>query len=145
MCYTKAMYTWPGKKRAGARPDGNMKYITLEQLKVLPVPHLTHWGRVTHICVSKLNTIGLDNDLSPGRRQAIFGTNAGILLIRILGTNRNEILNKIHTFSFKKMYIKLSPVQWRQFWLSLNVLKEIKTNQLIWLFRMCPCLQRETF
>ena len=30
----------------------------------------THWGRVTHICVSKLIIIGSDNDLSPGRHQA---------------------------------------------------------------------------
>ena len=29
---------------------------------------LTHWGRVTHICVSKLTTIGSDNGLPPGRR-----------------------------------------------------------------------------
>ena len=42
---------------------------------------LTHWGRVTHICVSKLTIIGSDNGLSPGRRQAIIWTNAGILLI----------------------------------------------------------------
>ena len=28
---------------------------------------LTHWGRVTHICVSKLTIIGSDNGLSPGR------------------------------------------------------------------------------
>ena len=27
--------------------------------------------RVTHICVGKLNIIGSDNGLSPGRRQAI--------------------------------------------------------------------------
>ena len=27
---------------------------------------LTHWGRVTHICVSKLTSIGSDNGLSPG-------------------------------------------------------------------------------
>ena len=33
---------------------------------------LTHWGRVTHICVGNLTIIGLDNGLSPGRRQAIF-------------------------------------------------------------------------
>ena len=32
---------------------------------------LTHWGRVTHICVGKLSIIGSDNGLSPGRRQAI--------------------------------------------------------------------------
>ena len=32
---------------------------------------ITHWSRVTHICVSKLTTIGSYNGLSPGRRQAI--------------------------------------------------------------------------
>ena len=42
---------------------------------------LTHWGRVTHICVGKLTIIGSGNGLSPGRRQAIIWTNAGILLI----------------------------------------------------------------
>ena len=40
-------------------------------------PYLTHWGRVAHICVSKLTIIGSDNGLSPGRRQAIIWTNAG--------------------------------------------------------------------
>ena len=48
---------------------------------------LTHWGRVTHICVGKLSIIGSDNGLSPDRRQAIIWTNAGILLIGTLGTN----------------------------------------------------------
>ena len=40
---------------------------------------LTHYGRVTHICVCKPTITGSDNDLSPGRRQAIIWTNAGIL------------------------------------------------------------------
>ena len=53
---------------------------------------LTHWGRVTHICVIKLTMIGLDNGLSPRRRQAIIWTNAGIFLIKSSGTNFNEIL-----------------------------------------------------
>ena len=44
-------------------------------------------------------TIGSYNGLSPIRRQAIIWTNSGILLIRNLGTNFNEILGKIHTFS----------------------------------------------
>ena len=70
-----------------------------------PFFSLTHCGRVTHICVSKLTTIGSDNGLSPGQRQAIIGTNAGILLIGTLGTNF-EILSEIHTFSFKKMHLK---------------------------------------
>ena len=46
---------------------------------------LTHWGRVTHICVSKLTIIGSDNGLSPGRRQVSISTDAGILLIGLLG------------------------------------------------------------
>ena len=83
---------------------------------------LTHWGRVTHICVSKLSIIGSDNGLSPGRRQAIIWTNAGILLIRTLGTNFSEILNEIHAFSFKKMHLKMSSAKWRPFCLGLNVL-----------------------
>ena len=32
---------------------------------------LTHWGRVTHICVAKITIIVSDNGLSPERRQAI--------------------------------------------------------------------------
>ena len=36
----------------------------------------THWGWVTHICVSKFFSLGSDNGLSPGRRQAIIWTNA---------------------------------------------------------------------
>ena len=51
---------------------------------------LTHWGRVTHICVSKLTIIGSDNGLLPGWRQAIISTNARILLIGPLGTKLNQ-------------------------------------------------------
>ena len=78
---------------------------------------------MTHICVSKLTIIGSDNGLSPGRRQAIIWTNAGILLIRTLGTNFSEILSGIHVFSFKKMHFKMSSAKWRPFCLGLNVLK----------------------
>ena len=74
---------------------------------------LTHWGRVTHICVSKLTIIGSDNGLSPGRRQAIIWTNAGILLIRTLGTNLSEILSESHTSPFKKMQLQVSSAKWR--------------------------------
>ena len=84
---------------------------------------LTHWGRVTHICVSILTIIASDNGLSPGRRQAIIWTNDGILLIWALGTNFSEILNKIHSFSFKKMHLKMSSAKGRLFSLSLNELK----------------------
>ena len=82
----------------------------------------THWGRATHICVSKLTIIGSDNGLSPGRRQSITWTNDGILLIRPIGTNFSEILSKIRTFPFKKMHLKTSSATWRPFCPALNVL-----------------------
>ena len=83
---------------------------------------LTHWGRVTHICVSELSIIGSDNGLSPGRRQAIICTSGGILLIRTSGTNFSEILSEVHTFSFKKMLLNMSSGKWRPFCLGLNML-----------------------
>ena len=86
---------------------------------------LTHWGRVTHICVTKLIIIGSDNGLSPGRRQAIIGTNTGILLIGPLVTKFSENLIKIQTFSFKKMHLKMSSAKWRPFCLGLNVLSHM--------------------
>ena len=61
---------------------------------------ITHWGRVTHICVRKLTIIGSDNGLAPSQRQAIIWTNAGILSIGPLGMNFSEILIEIDTFEF---------------------------------------------
>ena len=85
---------------------------------------LTHWSRVTHICVSRLTIIGSDNGLLPDRRQAIIWTNAGILLMGPLGTNFSEILIKIYTFSFRKMHLKTSG-KWRPCCLGLNVLNKV--------------------
>ena len=86
---------------------------------------------MTHICVSKLTIIGSDNGLSPGRRQAIIRTNAGILLIRSIGTNFSEILNEIYTFSFEKMHLKMPFAKWRPFWPSLNVLTYVIVKALL--------------
>ena len=98
--------------------------IVINWLKFLcdlfPVVQLTHWGRVTHICVSKLTIIGSDYGLSPGRRQAIIWTNAGILLIRTSGTNFGEILGEINSFLLSKMHLKMSTAKWCQFGLGLN-------------------------
>ena len=91
--------------------------------------YFAYWDRVTHICVSKLTIIGSDNGLSPGRRQAIIWTNAGILLIGPLGTNFNETSIEIHTFSFKKIHLKLSSGKWRPFCLGLNVLNRERTTK----------------
>ena len=90
---------------------------------------LTHWGRVTHICVSKVTIIVSDNGLSPGRRQAIIWNNAGILLIGTLGTNFSEILIEILTFSFKKMGLKVSSAKRQPFSLGLNVLIVLDSHQ----------------
>ena len=79
---------------------------------------LTHWGGATHIWVNKLTIIGSDNGLSPGQDQAIIWTSAGILSIGTLGTNFSEI----HTFSFKKMYLKMWSGKCWPFCLSLSVL-----------------------
>ena len=97
----------------------------------------TKWSPVTHICAGKLTIIGSDNGLSPGRRQAIIWTNAGILVIGPLGTNFSEILIGIPNIFIKKMYLKmssakrrpfvsasvyqLSGVQWHLLWLEILV------------------------
>ena len=61
-----------------------------------------HWLIEAEWCIyASVNfIIGSDNGLSPGRRQAIICTIAGILLIRPLGTNFSEILIGIQTFLF---------------------------------------------
>ena len=101
-----------------------MKQALIEAMRVMICNViLTHWGRVTHICVSKLTIIGSDNGLSPDRRQSIIWTNAGLLLIGPLGTNFSEILSEIHAFSFKKMHLKMSSAKWRLFSLGHNELK----------------------
>ena len=98
---------------------------------------LTHWGWVTHICVGELTIIGSDNGLSPGPRQAIIWTNAGIMFIEPLATNFSEILTEIHTFSFKKIYLKTSSGKWRPFCLGAHVLKLIQGSKRgPWMFNL---------
>ena len=104
--------------------------ITNVQLFLSQNPH-THYGatrilinssgRATHMCVGNLSIIGSDDGLSPGRRQAIIWSNAGILLNEPLGKNFSEISIAIHTFSSKKFYLKMLSAKWRLFRLGLNV------------------------
>ena len=84
---------------------------------------LTHWGRVTHICVSKLTSIASDNSLSIERRQASIWNNAGTLLIGPLETNFSEISIEIQIFNLKKIRLKMSSAKCRPFCLGLNVLR----------------------
>ena len=64
---------------------------------------LTHWGRMTHICIGNLTIICSDSGLSPDWCQAIIWTNAGTLLHGPLWTNFSEISIEIPIFSLKKM------------------------------------------
>ena len=75
-----------------------MKYFSF----FIITQHLTQWGRVMHICASKLISIGSDNGLSPGRQQSIIWNDVKILLTELLGTNFSGILIEIHTFSLKR-------------------------------------------
>ena len=112
--------------------DQTRVYIT-HRAGMKQILQLTHWGRVTHICVSDLTSIGSDNGLSPGRRQAIIRTNAGILLIRPLGTNFIEFLVEILIFSFKKMRLKVSSAKRRSFCLGLNELRPNTCDRLVFI------------
>ena len=102
------------------------------RVNIQPLSFSTHLGRVTHICVGNLTIIGSDNGLSPGRRQAITWTNAGLLSITPWGTHFNEILIGIQAFSFKKTHLKMSSVKWRrglnELMLFSDVLKRVTFN-----------------
>ena len=75
---------------------------------------LTHCGRVTHICVGKLTTIGSDNGLSPERRQAITWTNVGILLNKLQWNVNRYIFIQENPFEnvVWEMAVVLSRPQW---------------------------------
>ena len=75
--------------------------------------------------------IGSDNGLLPGRHLAITWTDVGILSIGPPRTNFSEMLIPIHTFSFKKIHLRMSSGKWRPFCLGLNVF----TNQAA--FKKC--------
>ena len=99
-----------------------LKFIKcIEAWTKLPRFALTHWGRVTHICISKQTIFGSDNGLSPCRRQAIIWTNTGILLIGTLGTKLSEILcrglNVLTTFSSAFPWIKITLFLFKFHWI----------------------------
>ena len=82
---------------------------------------LTHWGRVTHICVSKLTVIGSNDGLSPGRRKPL----SEPMLIGPLGTNFSEILNwnlyiVIQENAFENVIWKLAAILSRPHCLQCN-------------------------
>ena len=115
-CYVPMVYTYYTAFRA--------KWCMSEQIVVSE--QLTHWGRVMHIC------------------RAIIWTNAGILLIGILGTNVSEIWREIRIFSFKKMYLKTLSVKWWPFCLSLNALNKPNLIFPWWLWPSTDTMSQPT-
>ena len=95
----------------------NFHFIFLNENSIIMIVFdvLTHWGWVMHICVGNLTIVDSDNGLSPGRRQAVIWTNAGILLMEPFRTKLGEIVIEILTFSFKKMHLIVSSAKWRPF------------------------------
>ena len=93
-------FTTPLKKKLYLNPtsvsSGSANVNSLWKIQLV----LTYW--VKRIYVSNLIIFGSEYGLSPGQRQAIILTIAGILLIWPLGVNFSEILIKIQIFSLKK-------------------------------------------
>ena len=106
-----------------------MKYINCPTHSLQK--YLTHWGWVTHICVANLTIIASDNGLSPGRRQAIIWTNAGILLLRPLGTKLQWNVNRnsnifIHENAFENIFCDMASIWSRPQWV------KSKSSSYIW-------------
>ena len=72
-----------------------------------------------YVSVNKVN-IGSDNDLASVWHQAVLWTNVGVLLLEPLGTNFSEIWNKVQTYSYKKMSLKMLSAKWWSFCLKVT-------------------------
>ena len=111
LCYMKTL--WHGKdlheESSGDRWIPLAKPSNVNRWYFLLIASINLWtdSRVTGALNSlsrpsdarKIIIIGLDNGLSPGRRQAIIWTNAGMLLIWHLGTKFSETLIRNQIFS----------------------------------------------
>ena len=74
-----------------------------------------YWGRMTHLCISKLSLHCFKWWLSPDRRQTVIWTNVDLLLIEHVGTNFREVWIRIQHFLLKKINLKVSSARWRPF------------------------------
>ena len=88
----------------------------------------THWGPVTHTCVSKLTIIGSDNGLSPGRYQAVIYTSDRILLIGSLEKN-------LPWNDYRNSYIFIQGNAVENIWKMAAVLPPCVTHPFYWLLR----------
>ena len=107
-----------------------------EYVEVNYVYPLTHWGRVTHICIGNFTIIGWDNGLPPGRRQAIIWTNAGIWSIGPLGTNFNVILiENLNVFiqenALENVVCKMAVILFRGRWVKNDNIAKTNAKQTV--------------
>ena len=124
--------------------NANMFYVAWNEYSMTSVVNSLRVSDAYVYGSLNLAIIDSDNGLSPYWRQAIIWTNARILLIRTLGTNFSEILSKIHTFSFKQMYLNILSGKWRPFCLRLNELSLVPPHALVsgWSVEIACCRQR---
>ena len=94
----------------------NFRAVSQENLKIfIFVMNLTHWGRVTHICVGNLNIIG--SAASHYLHQCWNIVN---------WTPRNKLRWNVNQNSYifiHEIHLEMSSGKWRPFCLGLNVLK----------------------
>ena len=86
--------------------------LGFSQRLVIRRNYLSHWGRLTHMCVDKLTIISSDNAFK--------------LTFTVI-----EILIQIHTFLFKKMHLTMSSAKWWSFCLGINV-QHLVLGSCIW-------------
>ena len=90
---------------------------------------LINWGRVTHICVSKINHHWSREWFVAWSAPSHYLNQCWIIVHWNLKNKLQWNLNKICTFTFKKMHLKMSSVKWRPFCLGLNMLRTIIQRQ----------------
>ena len=118
-------WRWPGDKPVSepVNYDGLLMHIWITR---------PQWVKafVMHICISNMLS------LVPIRIHCLcqcltVWTNAGLLIIRPLGTNLNEIQIKIHQFPYKKINLKISALL-QQICLGLIELDLIARSRCLW-------------
>ena len=77
---------------------------------------LTHRGRVMHIPVGKLTTIGSDNGLSPERRQAIIWNLNRNLYIFIQENAFENVFCEITSILSRPQCVKIGAIIWLPLW-----------------------------
>ena len=77
--------------------------------------NLTHWGRMTHFAsINQPSLVQIMACHLVGAKP-LSEPMLELLLIGNSETNFSEIVSEIHTFSFKKMHLKISSTKWLAF------------------------------